>query len=43
MNCLWGVGRDGDTVTLVNWWSYWGDPPVQAWKNILRTGVNKLY
>ncbi|MFD6973671.1 hypothetical protein [Streptomyces sp. NPDC059979] len=43
MNYLWGVGRDGDTVTLVNWWSYWGDPPVPAWKNILRTGVNKLY
>ncbi|MFG2989220.1 hypothetical protein ACGFZK_07965 [Streptomyces sp. NPDC048257] len=42
-NYLWGVGRDGDTVTLVRWSSYWGAPPVQAWKNVLRTAVNKLY
>ncbi|WP_329394664.1 hypothetical protein [Streptomyces melanogenes] len=42
-NYLWGVGRDGDTVTLVLWSSYWGDPPVAAWKNTLRTAVNKLY
>ncbi|MGW2043507.1 hypothetical protein [Streptomyces virginiae] len=42
-NYLWGVGRDGDTVTLVLWSSYWGDPPVAAWKKTLRTAVNKLY
>ncbi|MFI5983747.1 hypothetical protein ACIBEA_23050 [Streptomyces sp. NPDC051555] len=42
-NYLWGVGRDGDTVTLVLWSSYWGQPPVAAWKNTLRTAVNKLY
>ncbi|MFF5808380.1 hypothetical protein [Streptomyces sp. NPDC012746] len=42
-NYLWGVGRDGDTVTLVLWSSYWGEPPVAAWKNTLRTAVNKLY
>ncbi|MEV7440744.1 hypothetical protein AB0O22_06270 [Streptomyces sp. NPDC091204] len=42
-NYLWGVGRDGDTVTLVEWSSYWGAPPVDAWKNVLRTAVNKLY
>ncbi|CAM5648549.1 hypothetical protein SAVIM338S_06461 [Streptomyces avidinii] len=41
--CLWGVGRDGDTVTLVLWSSYWGEPPAAAWKNTLRTAVNKLY
>ncbi|MFF8265619.1 hypothetical protein [Streptomyces virginiae] len=40
---LWGVGRDGDTVTLVLWSSYWGEPPVAAWKNTLRTAVNKLH
>ncbi|MFK0223448.1 hypothetical protein ACIQWN_35335 [Streptomyces vinaceus] len=42
-NYLWGVGRDGDTVTLVLWQSYWGDPPVTEWKRTLRTAVNKLY
>ncbi|MFF0220420.1 hypothetical protein [Streptomyces vinaceus] len=42
-NHLWGVGRDGDTVTLVLWQSYWGDPPVTEWKRTLRTAVNKLY
>lgn len=42
-NYLWGVGRDGDTVTLVLWSSYWGEPPVTAWKKTLRTAVNKLY
>ncbi|MEU9164674.1 hypothetical protein AB0D29_30920 [Streptomyces sp. NPDC048424] len=42
-NYLWGVSRDGDTVTLVRWSSYWGAPPVAAWKNVLRTAVNKLY
>ncbi|MFC9816394.1 hypothetical protein ACFVJM_30530 [Streptomyces virginiae] len=42
-NYLWGVGRDGDTVTLVLWSSYWGEPPVAAWKKTLRTAVNKLY
>ncbi|MEV6580405.1 hypothetical protein AB0M92_19820 [Streptomyces sp. NPDC051582] len=42
-NYLWGVGRDGDTVTLVLWSSYWGEPPVTAWKTTLRTAVNKLY
>ncbi|MFG2715412.1 hypothetical protein ACGFX2_33400 [Streptomyces goshikiensis] len=42
-NYLWGVGRDGDTVTLALWSSYWGEPPVAAWKNTLRTAVNKLY
>ncbi|MFG2487685.1 hypothetical protein ACGFSI_33660 [Streptomyces virginiae] len=42
-NYLWGVGRDGDTVTLVRWSSYWGAPPVGAWKKVLRTAVNKLY
>ncbi|MFE5535463.1 hypothetical protein ACFYXV_28825 [Streptomyces sp. NPDC002181] len=42
-NYLWGVGRDGDTVTLVLWQSYWGEPPVAAWKSTLRTAVNKLY
>ncbi|MFE2295624.1 hypothetical protein [Streptomyces sp. NPDC059452] len=42
-NYLWGVGRDGDTVTLVLWSSYWGEPPVAAWKETLRTAVNKLY
>ncbi|MEV6582300.1 hypothetical protein AB0M92_29500 [Streptomyces sp. NPDC051582] len=42
-NHLWGVGRDGDTVTLVLRQSYWGDPPVVPWKNTLRTAVKKLY
>ncbi|MEU6903514.1 hypothetical protein [Streptomyces virginiae] len=42
-NHLWGVGRDGDTVTLVLWSSYWGEPPVAAWKKTLRTAVNKLH
>ncbi|MFD6230593.1 hypothetical protein ACFWFZ_27595 [Streptomyces sp. NPDC060232] len=42
-NYLWGVGRDGDTVTLVLWSSYWGEPPVAAWRNTLRTAVDKLY
>ncbi|MFJ4798401.1 hypothetical protein [Kitasatospora purpeofusca] len=42
-NYLWGVGRDGDTVTLVLWQSYWGDPPVIPWKNTLNTAVKKLY
>ncbi|MEU7297076.1 hypothetical protein AB0A76_28385 [Streptomyces exfoliatus] len=42
-NYLWGVGRDGDTVTLNMWQSYWGGPPVTEWKNTLRTAVNKLY
>ncbi|MEU2392860.1 hypothetical protein [Streptomyces sp. NPDC007369] len=43
MNYLFGVGRDGDTVTLVRWSSYWGAPPVEAWKSVVRTAVNKLY
>ncbi|KDN87859.1 hypothetical protein KCH_05060 [Kitasatospora cheerisanensis KCTC 2395] len=43
VNYLWGVGRDGDTVTLVLWQSYWGDPPVIPWKNTLNTAVKKLY
>ncbi|WP_060180968.1 hypothetical protein [Streptomyces sp. IMTB 1903] len=42
-NRLGGVGRDGDTVTLVLWSGYWGEPPVNAWKKTLWTAVNKLY
>ncbi|MFI1064128.1 hypothetical protein ACH4TC_19860 [Streptomyces spororaveus] len=42
-NYLFGVGRDGDTVTLVRWSSYWGAPPVEAWKKVLHTAVIKLY
>ncbi|MFE3068518.1 hypothetical protein [Streptomyces sp. NPDC059247] len=41
-NQLIGVGRDGDTVTFVTWESNWGAPPVTAFKETVRTAVNKL-
>ncbi|MEU7018921.1 hypothetical protein [Streptomyces sp. NPDC046385] len=42
-NQLIGVGRDGDTVTIVTWESNWGSPPVAAFKNTVTTAVNKLH
>ncbi|WP_053694162.1 hypothetical protein [Streptomyces sp. WM6372] len=43
-NHLFGVGRDGDTVTLVEWESNWSAPPVDFFKNTtLKNAVNRLY
>ncbi|MFF5703565.1 hypothetical protein ACFY7H_13805 [Streptomyces sp. NPDC012794] len=43
-NHLFGVGRDGDTVTLLEWESNWSAPPVDYFKNTtMRNVVNRLY
>ncbi|MFJ9953409.1 hypothetical protein [Kitasatospora sp. NPDC091207] len=42
-NFLYGVGRDGNTVTYVEWESNWTQPDVPAFKETVRAAVNKLY
>ncbi|MFF4169599.1 hypothetical protein [Streptomyces sp. NPDC001744] len=43
-NHLFGVGRDGDTVTLIEWESNWSAPPVDYFKNTtVKNVVNRLY
>ncbi|MFF5505649.1 hypothetical protein ACF1E9_12485 [Streptomyces roseolus] len=43
-NHLFGVGRDGDTVTLIEWQSNWSAPPVDHFKNTtVKNVVNRLY
>ncbi|MER5712255.1 hypothetical protein [Streptomyces sp. NPDC002122] len=43
-NYLFGVGRDGDTVTLIEWQSNWSAPPVDYFKNTtVKNVVNRLY
>ncbi|GGR62243.1 hypothetical protein [Streptomyces roseolus] len=43
-NHLFGVGRDGDTVTLIEWQSNWSAPPVDYFKNTtVKNVVNRLY
>ncbi|MEU8779543.1 hypothetical protein [Streptomyces sp. NPDC048606] len=43
-NHLFGVGRDGDTVTLIEWESNWSAPPVDYFKNVtVKNVVNRLH
>lgn len=43
-NHLFGVGRDGDTVTLIEWQSNWSAPPVDYFKNTtVKNVVNRLH
>ncbi|MEV8533247.1 hypothetical protein [Streptomyces sp. NPDC051211] len=43
-NHLFGVGRDGDTVTLIEWESNWSAPPVDYFKSVtVKNVVNRLY
>ncbi|MBD0674365.1 hypothetical protein BU198_27575 [Streptomyces sp. CBMA156] len=42
-NFLYGVGRDGNTVAIVEWESNWTQPDVPAFKETVRAAVNKLY
>ncbi|MFD5916747.1 hypothetical protein ACFVYP_34270 [Kitasatospora sp. NPDC058201] len=42
-NYLYGVGRDGNTVVLVEWESNWTQPDVPAFKETVKAAVNKLY
>ncbi|MGW7435349.1 hypothetical protein [Streptomyces sp. NPDC054849] len=43
-NHLFGVGRDGDTVTLIEWESNWSAPPVDYFKNTtVKNVVNRLH
>ncbi|MFI8324301.1 hypothetical protein [Streptomyces sp. NPDC085529] len=40
-NHLFGVGRDGETVTLIEWQSDWSAPPVDYFKNTSRRGESR--
>ncbi|MEU1286807.1 hypothetical protein [Kitasatospora sp. NPDC005856] len=40
---LYGAGRDGNTVVLVEWESNWTRPDVPAFKQTVRAAVDKLY
>ncbi|MET9402705.1 hypothetical protein [Kitasatospora sp. NPDC002965] len=42
-NHLYGVGRDGSTVAVVEWESNWTQPDVPAFKETVRAAVNKRY
>ncbi|MEE1798357.1 hypothetical protein PUR57_06660 [Streptomyces sp. JV176] len=42
-NYLYGVGRDGDTVTLVEWESNWTTPDPTAFRETVRAAVDRLY
>ncbi|WP_327682363.1 hypothetical protein [Kitasatospora sp. NBC_00458] len=42
-NYLFGVGRDGSTVVIVDWESNWTQPDVPAFKETVKAAVNKLY
>ncbi|MFJ6381663.1 hypothetical protein ACIQI7_16920 [Kitasatospora sp. NPDC092039] len=43
VDVLYGVGRDGNTVALVEWESNWTQPDVLAFKETVRAAVNRLY
>ncbi|WP_328959050.1 hypothetical protein [Kitasatospora purpeofusca] len=42
-NHLYGVGRDGNTVAVVEWESNWTQPDAPAFKETVKAAVNKLY
>ncbi|MEU1282665.1 hypothetical protein [Kitasatospora sp. NPDC005856] len=42
-NVLYGVGRDGNTVAIVEWESNSTQPDVPAFKETVRAAVNKLH
>ncbi|MFD0717810.1 hypothetical protein [Streptomyces globosus] len=43
-NHLFGIGRDGATVTIVEWESNWSAPPVDHFKNVtVKNVVNRLH
>ncbi|CAL9627521.1 hypothetical protein SUDANB120_06013 [Streptomyces sp. enrichment culture] len=43
-NHLFGIGRDGVTVTIVEWESNWSAPPVDHFKNVtVKNVVNRLH